>query len=277
MKAPNPDRPALQLLASERPLVIGHRGCCAHAPENTLPSFELALAAGADLVELDYHHSRDGVPVVIHDDTLDHTTDAPRQWKQRRIKVAGQTVAALAGLDAGGWFDAKFAGTRVPLLAEALEFISSRGGVTLIEHKSGDAATCVELLRERRLINRVVVISFDWSFLRRFHEIEPVQVLGALGSPARLADGRKPPSRSRRLSSEWLEELAPTGARIAVWNRQVPPASVRLAQRRGLKVWVYTVNEVRRARQLIERGVQGIITNDPGLIRKGIDETADEE
>src|SRR3954471_14504309 len=89
-----PDSPiAANLIGSKRPLVIGHRGYCQFAPENTLPSFELALAAGADLVELDYYHSKDGQLVVIHDPDLDRTTDVTNRWKQRHVKVQTRTAA----------------------------------------------------------------------------------------------------------------------------------------------------------------------------------------
>src|SRR5690242_17224727 len=78
---------ALKLIASARPLVIGHRGYCQLAPENTIPSFELAIAAGADLVELDYHQTKDDQLIVIHDAKLDRTTDAVRRWRKRSVKV----------------------------------------------------------------------------------------------------------------------------------------------------------------------------------------------
>lgn len=154
--------PALHLLDLKRPLVIAHRGDSAAAPENTLPTFAQALTTGADLVELDYHHSRDGVPVVMHDHTLDRTTDAVARWGRKDVRVEDTDVADLQTLDAGAWFGPAFAGTRVPLLTEALATIQ-RGSVTLIERKAGDAATCARLLRERGLINHVVVQSFDWD------------------------------------------------------------------------------------------------------------------
>src|SRR5258707_4817327 len=109
---------ALNLIASKRPLVIGHRGYCQFAPENTLPSFKLAMAAGADLVELDYRHSKDGKLVVIHDSKLDRTTDARKRWKHAQIEVSSRTAAEIQSLDAGEWFDSKFSGTRVPLLGD---------------------------------------------------------------------------------------------------------------------------------------------------------------
>jgi glycerophosphoryl diester phosphodiesterase len=241
--------------------VIGHRGYSAVAPENTLPSLQFALGAGADLVELDYQHSKDGVPMVIHDAILDRTTNARKKWKRRRVKVSQRTAAEMQTLDAGSWFDAKFAGAKVPTLGEALDFICGNGGVALIERKSGDAETLAKLLRERGLINKVIVIAFDWKFLREFHRLEPDQVLGALGPPARLSDGRRPMHPRRRLESR-LNDLAKTGARIAIWNRRVSKRSVGRANKRRLKVWVYTVDETSMARRLIKNGVTAIITND---------------
>src|SRR5436190_4629040 len=179
-RASETNLPALKLIASTRPLVIGHRGYCQFAPENTLPSFKLAMAAGADLVELDYYHSKDGQLVVIHDPELDRTTDATNRWHQQHISVASKTAAEIQSLDAGSWFDHKYAGTKIPLLSDALDTIQ-KGNVTLIERKEGEAGACIKMLRERELINKVVVQSFDWGYLRDFHQQEPAQVLGALG------------------------------------------------------------------------------------------------
>jgi len=219
-----------RLLERKRPLLIGHRGFCSIAPENTLPSFQLALDAGADLIELDYQHGKDGVPMVIHDHILDRTTDTRKKWKRRRIKVSQKTAAEIQTLDAGSWFDAKFAGAKVPLLTEALDLICGNSGVAVIEHKSGDAETLVELLRERNLINKVVVISFNWKFLREFHALEPRQILGALGPPARLSNGDGQCTFAES-SAPGLKDIAKTGARIAVWNRKVSKPSIQSAHR----------------------------------------------
>jgi glycerophosphoryl diester phosphodiesterase len=266
LKAPQSTPSAVALLAGGRPLVIGHRGFAEAAPENTLPSFELALDVGADLVELDFRLSKDGVPVVVHDRTLDRTTNARSRWRRRRIPVASKTAAELATLDAGAWFDPKFAGAGIPRLADALDIIQARG-VALIERKAGAAADCIALLRQKGLINRVIVQSFDWHFLLAFHEAEPAQVLGALGPPAVLANGRRPAAVFKRLSARWLDELRKTGAKIAVWDRRVSKGAIHLAHERGLKVWVYTVNETKLARRLLHLGVDGIITNNPVRIK----------
>ena len=269
MNASEPASPALKLVAAKRPLVIGHRGYCQFAPENTLPSFKLALAAGADLVELDYFHSKDGQLVVIHDDELDRTTDATRKWSQKRIKVETRTAAEIQSLDAGSWFDPQFAGTRIPLLTEALDTIQ-KGSVTLIERKAGDPAACIKLLTSKDLINRVVVQSFDWEYLRAFHEQAPEQVLGALGPPSHLPDGTKPSGTPKPLSARWLDDLQKTGAKIAVWNDKVSKESVQLAHQRGLRVWVYTINDPELANRLLDMGVDGIITNNTSLIWRTI-------
>jgi len=258
-----------RLLESNGPLLIAHRGYSALAPENTLPSFQLALNAGAQLVELDYHHSRDGVPMVIHDPILDRTTNSRKRWRKRRIKVSSKTAGELQTLDAGSWFDSTFSAAKVPTLAEALALICGSGSAAVIEHKSGDAETLANLLRERKLINRVIVISFNWKFLRELHALLPEQILGALGPPMRLSNGRRPLHPRRQLSSR-LKDLAKTGARIAVWNRKVSLRGIRAATKRGLKVWVYTVDEPRSAKRLVARGVQAIITNQFARIHKAL-------
>jgi glycerophosphoryl diester phosphodiesterase len=262
--------PALRLLESRRPLVIGHRGFAHLAPENTLPSFKLALEAGADVVELDCRQTRDGQLIVFHDGHLDRTTDAAKRWGKKKIRVESKTAAELQTLDAGSWFDPKFAGAKVPLLGEALDLINGAGHVTLIERKSGDAAAYVKLLRDKSLVNQVVMIAFDWQFLCAFRELEPGQVFGALGPPTTLANGRRPRLKSRRLSAAWLDLLKSTGARLVVWNKHVTAASVKVAHERGLKVWVYTIDDPGLANKLLGMGVDGIITNNPALIARKV-------
>lgn len=269
MSASDSTLPALKLLASKRPLVIGHRGYCQFAPENTLPSFKLAMAAGADLVELDYYHSKDNQLVVMHDPDLDRTTDATNRWHTNHIKLTSKTVPELKTLDAGAWFDPKYAGTKLPLLTEALDTIQN-GNVTLIERKEGPAADCIKLLHDRDLINKVVVQAFDWHYLREFHEQEPRQILGALGPPKDLADGSKPAGIPKELSARWLDELQNAGASVAVWSQAVTKEAVQLAHQRGLKVWVYTINDVALANKLLDMGVDGIITNNTSLIWRAL-------
>ena len=110
-------------------LRVGHRGAKGHAPENTFASFNLALEMGVNAVETDVHLSKDGEVVLIHDHTVDRTTDG-------RGFVKDMTLRELKQLDAGSWYDTRFAGQRIPTLTELLEWARGRVGVA-IEIKNG--------------------------------------------------------------------------------------------------------------------------------------------
>jgi glycerophosphoryl diester phosphodiesterase len=242
------------VLTSNRPLVIAHRGNSSEFPENTLPAFASAALLKADLTELDYHTTADGIPIVLHDKTLDRTTNAKKLWGGEKLSVAKYKLAELKELDAGTWFNAKFAGTKLPTLDESLDVIQN-GSMTLIEHKTGDAKTVVDLLRKKDLIDKVVVQSFDWKFLADCHQIEPKLLLGALG------DKEITPAR--------LEEIAKTGASVVGWNHKAISAKeINLLHEKGLKAWVYTVNDPERAQELLSDGIDGIITDRPAAIMK---------
>jgi glycerophosphoryl diester phosphodiesterase len=256
------------------PLVIAHRGFSLRAPENTLPAFRLALASGADLVELDYHHTHDGVPVVIHDSTLDRTTDATNRWSAVKIGVSTRTAAELAALDAGRWFAPQFTGTPVPTLEESVRLIQA-GGTTLIERKGGDPATLVRMLREHGWLRSVVVQSFDWDYVKQAHALAPELVLGALGPPSTRA-GRRLSDAEKALSPEFVREVVGLGPRLVVWNRQVDAAAISFARAQGLRVWVYTINDPAEAESLVRLGVEGIITDDPAAIRARLHPRPDE-
>ncbi len=272
--APEPKMPkttiptAQELLAAPRVLVIAHRGYSAIAPENTLASFELAARAGADLIELDYYHSADEVPVVLHDKTLDRTTDAGARWGKDKLTTHDKTAAELATLDAGKWFSNRYVGTKLPTLSESIDLIN-RDSVTLIERKGGDAATLAKLLREKNAMNTVIVQAFDWNFLSDCHQIAPDLVLGALGPPSNF-EGKNLKPEEKVLAPNYLDAIQKTGARVVGWNDQLTRESIDEAHRRGFKVWVYTINDVEKAQKLIALGVDGIISNDTPLIWKAL-------
>ncbi len=267
---PNP-RPgaragAAELLSSKARFVIAHRGCSRLAPENTLPAFELGLHTRAQLIEFDARRSRDGHLLTIHDAELDRTTDAVRRWRRRHNRVEAHDAEAIRALDAGGWFDSRFAGIKIPLLSEALQVLEPAAALALVERKSGDAADYLHLFWRMGCVPRVMLQSFDWRFLREVHQLAPELVLGALGPAGVLPSGRKPLGVSRRLNAPWLKQVHATGARAVVWNRQVSKRAIRLAHDQGLKVWVYTIDDPRLARRLFAAGVDGMITNDPSRI-----------
>lgn len=257
-----------RLMSLDRPLVIAHRGYKMAAPENTLPAFRLGMLAGADLVELDYFHSADGVPVVFHDGTLDRTTDAPARWSQEKIQIISKTLDELRELDAGSWFDPLFEGVGIPTLEESLDLIQP-GSITLIERKQGDPKTLVDLLKQKRMLNDVFVQAFDWDFIAGCHAEAPGLVLGTLGPPRR-PDGGRYPVEERYLNSDFLDRIEETGAAVVGWNSQVTKEAVAEAQSRGLRVWVYTINDLDKALELLEMGVDGIISDNPAMAWKAM-------
>jgi glycerophosphoryl diester phosphodiesterase len=117
------------------------------------------------------------------------------------------------------------------------------------------------------LINQVVVQSFDWDYLHDYHLQEPIQILAALGPPGSKV-GRKLTDEEKKLSAKWCDEAQTAGARVVAWNRAVDRRSVSAAHRRGLRVWVYTIDDEKTARQLLDAGVDGIISNKPTMLWK---------
>ena len=142
--------------------VVGHRGAMGHCPENTLASFERGLQLGADWIELDVHLSRDNALIVIHDETLDRTTNG-------KGAVRDHSLAELKALDAGSWFGPQYAGERIPTLDEVLRWARQRNAIVDIEIKNapvyyaGIEAAVVEALDRYGMTEQVIVISFEAS------------------------------------------------------------------------------------------------------------------
>lgn len=177
-----------ELIAARRdgqPLIGAHRGGAAYAPENTLAAFAEGIRRGADMLELDIHLSREGEVVVIHDHTVDRTTDGQGY-------VHDMTVPELKRLDAGAWFDPRFAGERIPTLREVAEFVDRRLPLTIevkglprIAAAISDAL--VDLLEEMRLTGDVLVIAFDHEVIRLVKERNPA-IKAAINYSGRLVD-----------------------------------------------------------------------------------------
>ena len=236
--------------ADARPLVIGHRGASSEAPENTIAAFELALAQGADGIELDVHLSADEQPVVIHDFTLERTTDGAGP-------VSGHRVRDLKRLDAGGWRDRRFRGQRLQTLQEVLERFRDRARFW-IELKGGSALypgiedRVVSMIEIYDVVERVLVQSFDRAAIARVRALNREIPVGALVAEAPLDLGL--------LDPEAVDAICPGE----------PVVSEELLgeiRRAGLASYVWTVNEPARMDRLVEWGVSGIITDRPGLLR----------
>ncbi len=236
--------------AATRPLVIAHRGASADAPENTIVAFELALEQGADGIELDVHLSADEHPVVIHDFTLERTTDGAGP-------VSEHTVRELKRLDAGGWRDRRFRGQRVQTLQEVLERFRDRARFW-VELKGGSALypgiedRVVSLLEIYDVVDRALVQSFDHEAIARIRATSPEIRVGALVAQA--------PLDATLLRPGAANAICP-GAHVLTENVL---ATIRGAD---LECYVWTVNEPAQMDRLAGWGVNGIITDRPGVLR----------
>lgn len=227
-------------------LNIAHRGASGDFPENTLRAFDAAIAAGAAMCELDVQRTADGVLVVIHDDTLDRTTDGVG-------KVAGSTFAALRRLDAGRWCDPQCAGERVPTLREVLELVRSRCALNVELKADGIAGPVCALIREQHAEETTLVSSFDWPAIAEVRRIAPAVQTALLTDRA----------VGRALARATTMRVAALNPRHDLVDRELCAA----AHQRGLKVYAWTVDDPAEMGRLIDAGIDGIMTNYPARLR----------
>ena len=232
-----------------RPLRIAHRGASARAPENTLAAFREAIRLGADLIECDVHLSADEVPMIIHDDTVERTTNG-------RGAVRALACARLRRLDAGAWFSSRFRGERIPTLEEALECARGRCGLNIeIKEPPGRRRRAVaRALKRTGFKDLVIVSSFSPLALCAARAHMPHVSLGYLAS--RSLRGLRAAHRAVGLHA------------VHPHVRLAAPRRVRLAHRLGLRVLFWTVNDVRLMRRLLTLGCDGLMTDDPALFQE---------
>ena len=235
-------------------LNIAHRGASAYAPENTMAAFEKAVELGADVLELDLHLTRDDELVVIHDDTLDRTTDG-------KGPVHDRDLEDIKRLDAGRWFGEGFAGQRIPTLDEVLDRYAGKLLLAL-EVKAGSAffpgieEKVVSALRRRSAIGQTVFASFDHHALQRVKEIEPTLRTAALlvGRPVAVS----------AIAGDAKADA------MALESSLVTKTEVEACRAAGLQLVVWVVNEPALMRHFIGLGVDGIITDRPDLLRMAL-------
>lgn len=241
------------LLQQHGTLVFGHRGACAYAPENTLASFRLALEQGAHGVEFDVHLTRDGVPVVIHDFSLETTTTGSGM-------VADQTWEDLEALDAGSHKDAKFAGEPIPTLEEVFRLLAGKMAMNVeVKADSEGIEDAVAALIDQYGVNDwVIVSSFNPNVLKRFAAKHPHIALGFL-----------------YYEEEPYEELLNDLSSITYQARHphhtmIDEAYMREVKQNGFQVNTWTVNDPERGRELKALGVDVIITDTPDVMLKAL-------
>jgi glycerophosphoryl diester phosphodiesterase len=241
---------------SGRPFVLGHRGASADAPENTLAAFALALERGADGVELDVWRCGTGEVVVHHDADTGRTCG-------EALRLASASLGALRRLDAGAWKAPRFAGERIPTLAEVLDALPR--ALVNVELKSSGlpdlalAQAVAAVVREAGAEERVLASSFDPVLLAAFRRAAPRVPAGLLFSADRGWRARAAAGLAlARPGAVHPQHRLVTAARAAAWAA------------RGLAVNTWTVDDPAEARRLAALGVAALITNRPAAVLEAL-------
>jgi glycerophosphoryl diester phosphodiesterase len=242
-----------------KPLVFAHRGASAYAPENTLPAFELAIQQGADFVELDAKLCADQRVVIVHDHSVDRTTDGAG-------RVSELTYQQLQELNACYSFQERYPQEKVPLLEEVLELCAGRIGINIelgnyFTPLDNLAAEVARIIKNHGLQEEVLVSAFHPISLRRFHAQSPQTPLAFLAR--RGWQGY--------LSRSWLGRALVPYQALHPEKSDITPGLMAAARKHGYSVHPFTVNEAEEMRRLIALGVDGLITDDPRLARSQVD------
>ncbi len=237
------------------PPIIAHRGAPFHAPENTIESFIAAKKAGASWVEVDVKLTSDGIPVLMHDETLERTTSG-------RGRIAEMSWSQVQALDAGKWFSPTFAGTRVTSLSEALEFCASQKLRLIMELKPSPGRT------QATVMVTLIEAARAWT------EGAPPPLISSFDRDALAIAAQLRPDWPRALlmrdwNEDWLERAVLTQSSCVAINCDLLTPE-RLAFIRGAPVPVlaFTINTAVKASELLSSGIAAVYTDDaPGLLK----------
>lgn len=233
-------------------LVVAHRGYSSKAPENTMAAFELALDVGCDGLELDVHLTKDGEVIVVHDHTLERTSNGTGI-------VEKHTLAELQKLDAGSWFAPEFKGERLPSLREVCELVKDKELLFNVELKVAQGyeqlnQKVLELLNEYDLHERTVISSFNHYALVHFKEISPQTRTGILYSAA--------------LFNPWEYAKSIGATALHPKHQTIIPEIVAGAHASGVMVNSWTVDEPEDIERMKLAKIDSIITNVPERVQK---------
>ena len=236
-----------------QPLIYAHRGARSAAPENTLPAFQAALDMDVDGVEFDVQCSSDGQLVVIHDFSVDKTTNGSGP-------VEKFTAAELAALDAGSHFDVAYAGVGIPTLEQVLDLLQDRCRLNIeiksLDRDGGHAVDLVaELIRQRNLYDQVLVSSFNPITLIKMRWVDPKVPIGLLYAE----------TMPEHLKKAWLSPIIAPQA-LHPHYPLIDAKLVEWAHRKGYAINTWTVNEIDDARRLADLGVDVLMSDVPDLL-----------
>ncbi|MEI6851825.1 MAG: glycerophosphodiester phosphodiesterase family protein [Bacteroidota bacterium] len=241
-----------QINSSNRTAIVAHRGGSLLAPENTLAAFNNAIQIGAAWIEIDVHQTSDKVTVVIHDNTLDRTTNG-------KGSVNKTSFEKLRSFDAGGKFSNRFVGEKVPTLDETLTLIAGKCNL-LIEIKNPDASREIEkdvvsLIQKHQAWSWCVVQSFHYQSVLKVHQLD-TQIKTALLFVKPNIEKVKNDAEMSFLSG------------INIYQRFAGKRTIEKLHSLHKTVFVWTVNDSKRIRKIVENGADGIMTDDPQMMKE---------
>jgi glycerophosphoryl diester phosphodiesterase len=251
------------------PQIIAHRGGSAYAPENTLAAVDKAHKLGFKWVETDVQRTKDGQLVVMHDTTLNRTTNVENVFPNRSPwKVSDFTYKEISKLDAGSWFSDRYKGTKVPTLEQYLRNLDKTGQDLLLELKAPELypgltlQTLTELgsegwLDQRHLRDKLVVQSFNVDAVKAAHTLNPAVKTAFLGNP--------PVSQLKSYAS-FTDGINPSHT-AATRNYVDAVHALKGPHGKRMNVSAWTVDDAATTRSVVANGVDGIISNDPKLVR----------
>lgn len=238
-----------------KPVVIAHRGNSGAAPANTMEAIRQAVELGVDMIELDVRGSKDGVPVLLHNDSVDETTDG-------KGPVSSLDLVQLKKLDAGSWKDKRYAGERIPTLTEALEFASGKVNLSLDLKDESIIPDMIKTIQDADMVGDVVICGCCEPQAQKVWDID-ANFTVLFNTDSRLDDLAK-----REDKSEFIREYIRRACRgkLAALNvsfKYVTQELVRRAHLRALPVWTWTVDDKKDMESLLQMGVDAIYTNWP--------------
>lgn len=238
---------------------IAHRGASGQAPENTMAAFEKSLEYQADYFEVDVQMTKDGELILMHDTTVDRTTNGTG-------RVKDFTFEEIRALDAGSWFHESFAGEKVPTLGEVLDRYTGSNIGILVELKNPELYPGIEQKIAEELIQRnittkdsnIVVQSFHWNAVKKIHQLLPDIATGVLIGYGQTVAGK--------ITNEQLASFQTYASYVNPNKGLLNNDTVHRIHQHRLKTWPYTVNDRKTITQLLHFGVDGIITDYPLLV-----------
>lgn len=242
----------LSVIANAQPLIIAHRGSSFVAPENTLAAAKLAWEQNADAVECDIYLSKDNRVMVMHDSDTKRTTG-------QSYKIAETSSDVLRTLDAGAWKDGRYKGEKIPFLEELIATVP-KGKKIVVEIKCGIEIFPVlkQLVKASGKKKQLIFIAFDWETIVAAKKLFPKNACYWLSGSATLVNQKLAEIEKNKLDG------------INLNNKIIAQELMTKAQKAGVPVFSWTIDDSTEAKRLVQLGVSAITTNRPDLIRESL-------